>query len=84
MTVTEPPGWWKPTPTTHHAILPPEIWLSIFHHATAVPQALDTDFRDPFELPSPSSSKQVWRSVYDSLVRGWKAAGVLLRGWRRS
>ncbi|KDQ60207.1 hypothetical protein JAAARDRAFT_32581 [Jaapia argillacea MUCL 33604] len=68
MTVTEPPGWWKPKPAAHHTILPPEIWLSIFHLATTVPQALDTDFRDPFELPSPSSSKQVGRSVYDSLV----------------
>ncbi|KDQ58752.1 hypothetical protein JAAARDRAFT_193277 [Jaapia argillacea MUCL 33604] len=59
MTATVPPGWWK---------LPPEIWLSIFDHATTVPQALDTHPQDPFDLPPPSSGKQVQKKVYDSLV----------------
>ncbi|KDQ58753.1 hypothetical protein JAAARDRAFT_34610 [Jaapia argillacea MUCL 33604] len=52
MTATEPPGWWKPKATAHHTLLPPEIWLVIFDHATTVPQALDTHLRDPFDLPS--------------------------------
>ncbi|TFY56244.1 hypothetical protein EVG20_g9002 [Dentipellis fragilis] len=30
---------------------PPEIWLSIFEHATFVPHAFDTDVADPFDVP---------------------------------
>ncbi|KDQ58754.1 hypothetical protein JAAARDRAFT_34611 [Jaapia argillacea MUCL 33604] len=68
MTATEPPGWWKPKATAHHSLLPPEIWLVIFDHATAVPQALDTHFRDPFDLPPPLSGRQVQKNIFDSLV----------------
>ncbi|KAA1477694.1 hypothetical protein DENSPDRAFT_844876 [Dentipellis sp. KUC8613] len=30
---------------------PPELWLSIFEHATFVPHAFDTDVADPFDVP---------------------------------
>ncbi|KDQ58755.1 hypothetical protein JAAARDRAFT_34612 [Jaapia argillacea MUCL 33604] len=68
MTATEPPGWWKPKPTPHHSLLPPEIWLSIFEHATTSPQALDAHPQDPFDLPPLLSGKQVQKKIYDSLV----------------
>ncbi|KDQ58759.1 hypothetical protein JAAARDRAFT_34617 [Jaapia argillacea MUCL 33604] len=68
MTATEPPGWWKSKTTAHHSLLPPEIWFSIFDHATAVPQALDTHLRDPFDLPPPLSGRQVQQKIFDSLA----------------
>ncbi|KDQ58758.1 hypothetical protein JAAARDRAFT_206609 [Jaapia argillacea MUCL 33604] len=58
-TPTDPPGWGK---------LPPEIWFSIFDHATTVPQALDTHLRDPFDLHPPLSESQVQQKIFDSLA----------------
>ncbi|TFY68426.1 hypothetical protein EVG20_g3555 [Dentipellis fragilis] len=40
-----------PSPPTVWQRTPPEIWLSIFEHATFVPHAFDTDVADPFDIP---------------------------------
>ncbi|KDQ59758.1 hypothetical protein JAAARDRAFT_631804 [Jaapia argillacea MUCL 33604] len=55
----------KTRPTS---VLPPELWLRIFDLVTAVPDSLETDLDDPFDVTLKTSRKDEQKRLRESLV----------------
>ncbi|TFY54442.1 hypothetical protein EVG20_g9698 [Dentipellis fragilis] len=61
---------------------PPEIWLSIFEHATFVPHAFDTDATDPFDVPSaPHAFDRVGQEELRASLTTKRALVLVCRRW---